>query len=110
MNFDYKTKICDIPEKVECFPGSLNPKTTDKPTLGTTMISQLNSTCRSSDGLFGLPGDCTKYKECLDGQFQVKTCGDDLYFDQINQKCTNTKANCISSKKMTFCYALKTSN
>jgi len=100
MNFDYKSKRCDHPENVECYPGSLIPRPTVRPSLDTTTLPQTISTCRASDGLFGLPSDCTKYKECINGQFVVKSCDKNLYFDHVNQKCSATKMNCMSSKRI----------
>ncbi len=99
MNFDYKTKKCSSFDTVECYPGSLVQKPTVMPTIAPVTKPQPVSVCRPADGLFGLPEDCTQYKECENGQFVVKSCPDDFYFDQINQKCSTTDANCISSNE-----------
>ncbi len=100
--FDYKKKRCDMAENVECYPGSLIPLPTVGPIEETTTTTQIISTCREMDGLFGLPDDCTKYKQCVNGQFVVKSCGLNLYFDHVNQKCSATNSNCALGKTLFY--------
>ncbi|CAL7950612.1 unnamed protein product [Xylocopa violacea] len=75
MEFDYERKVCDVPEKVKCWP----PKD-DTP-------NGCQGKC-PADSAGRLPhDDCDKYCECEGGKGKVVTCGRNKFYDHERGLC-----------------------
>jgi len=101
--FDYKTKVCNLRQHVQCYQSPLKPTVT--PVTTTTQTGQLISfpECNESDGLLGYPGDCNLYKQCDNGKWIVNECLDDLHFDYIRKICTYPSiARCLPCSYITL--------
>ncbi len=70
-------KICDYPDRVKCY----NNQTLDN----------------CDDGIYAVPGNCSQYKICKNGEINYFNCDSNLLFDYITSECINpSDAKCLS--------------
>ncbi len=59
--------------------------------------AQVFNECTAQDDYSGVPGDCAKFRRCVNGRFVEFTCAPGTLFDASNKICEHeVLVNCLS--------------
>ena len=56
----------------------------------------IHEICTELDDYTGIPGECNKYKRCMNGHLNIYVCEFGTFFDYIKKKCVDAdEVNCL---------------
>ncbi|GFU97803.1 chondroitin proteoglycan 2 [Trichonephila clavipes] len=97
MHFSVVDETCESPCKAQCSkniecPHPVLPKNKEV-TSTSLLLLPIELQCKTSNGKFSNPNDCSSFYICLDGKAHLEFCSNGLHFDPEDKKC---KSPCIA--------------